>query len=375
MNKKLTALICITAILATSMLAACGADDMYSSGAGGSDSNEYAQYSREMSLAGEINTMLGLTDDSVYDMADYALEAPAEAPRPASAPAGSDTLATTTAQDFAEKIIYSYYADIETLAFDDTIASVEQLIALHGAFIENSNIQGTNYATSQRGGRSYRYAHFIIRVPVEQLSAVTGKLDSLGNVVTLNSNAQNITSQFYDTQSRLNSLRIQEERLLDMLTKAEDVADMLTIETTLADVRYQIESLTTTLNHWQQQVDYSTLTLSIAEVEEYQEPVQLHRTYWERMADGLTETLRSVGRFFMNLFMWIIVSAPVLIILAVIGIVAYVLIKRSIRKSRAKAEERRKNAAAANAQAYQEYYAPAAPPAPPVPQAPPEQPK
>jgi len=173
------------------------------------------------------------------------------------------------------------------------------------------------------------------------LAAVTASLDSIGNVTSLRSDADNITSQFYDTQSRLNSYKTQEERLLDMLSKADNVSDMIEIETRLADIRYQVESLTTTLRNWQNAVDYSTLTLYINEVAELTEitPVQ-PRSYWQQISDGLKANTKSVGAFFKNLFKWIVINLLVLIILAVLAIIAFIFIRKYIKRANTQAKQR-----------------------------------
>jgi len=254
---------------------------------------------------------------------------------------GGAGISTTTAPEtdgFSEKIIYSINADIETTNFDETIAGVHELMATYNAFIENSRVSGIHYESKFYGWNTFRSAYFSLRVPKERLDAMTSSLDNLGNVTHINSNATNITSQFFDTQSRLNSLTIQEDRLLDMLSKAEDVPDLILIEERLSDVRYQVESLTTTLSNWQNQVDYSTLTLNIREVEQFSERVEIHRSYWQQIGDGFMSTIRGVGNFFMNLFKWIIISAPVIIILAVIGVTALIIVKWKLRSIAKKKE-------------------------------------
>jgi len=236
-------------------------------------------------------------------------------------------------EGFAEKIIYNVYADIETVNFDDSIVRVNALIVSYNAFIEDSNVSGRNYASQHYGWTDYRSADYTIRVPKEHLDTIIGNLDGIGNVTFVSRNATNITSQFIDTQSRLNSLKVEEERLLDMLSKAEDVPALIMIEERLSHVRYQIESLTTTLRTWQNLVDYSTLTLRIREVEQYTERTEIHRTYWEQIGDGFSSTMKSVGRFFMDFFKWLIVSAPVLIILAVIGVAVFIFTKAKLKAS------------------------------------------
>jgi len=332
--------------------------------------------------------------DATINSWDPAPEAPMAAPMPAPMPeadmmyiddvdfmysdaaGGTDTVlgvvpvSEVIESDFSEKIIYSVFADIETMKFDETIENVHVLMASYNAFIENSSVSGVNYASRYYGWVELRYAHFSLRVPKENLDAITRNLGTLGNVVHESSNAMNITSQFYDTQSRLNSLMIQEERLLDMLSQAVDVPDLIMIEKRLSDVRYQVESLVTILNNWQSQVDYSTLTINIREVEQFTEQVQIYRTYWEEMFDGFISTLEGTGRFFMNLFKWIVVSAPVLIILAVLAIIVAIIVKKSIHSSKRKRSLMPGNAAV------NPYVPPAGPYAPPaVPYAPPAVPE
>jgi len=252
---------------------------------------------------------------------------------PVTAPAVDDSL--------AEKIIYTVNADIQTIDFDATIEGVYNLLTTNGGFIEGSNIGGRSYAQSYNSWQTFRTAQFSLRIPKDRLNAVTASLGALGNVMSLRSDAENVTSQFYDTQSRLNSYKIQEERLLDMLAKSENVPDMITIEERLADIRYQIETLTTTLRNWQNKVDYSTLNLHISEVEILSEisPVQ-QKTYWEQVSDGLGENAKGVGRFFKELFKWLVVNLPVLGVLAVIAVVVIIIVKRLIRRSAKKAKQK-----------------------------------
>ena len=246
-------------------------------------------------------------------------------------------VSSATDENLAEKIIYTVYADIETMNFDETIDRVYELLSQNRAFIESSYVGGKNLSHMYYGWQTYRNANFTLRVPKDRLVEITAGLDYLGNVTSLRSDSQNITAQFTDTEARLRTLAIQEERLLDMLMKAEDVPDMIAIEERLSNVRYQIESMTATLRNWQNQVDYSTLNLSINEVEEFTEIVQLQqRTYWQQIGEGLQATTWNVGLFFMDLFKWFAVNLPVLAILVIIIVVVVIIIRRKLRRSRNK---------------------------------------
>lgn len=228
-----------------------------------------------------------------------------------------------------DKIIYNYSATVETTKFDETIKNVDMLLSKYGAFVESSYISGNSYSYT-----SYRTADYTFRVPVNNFKSMTGSLPLLGNVLNENTTSQNITAQFIDTQSRLDTYKTEESRLLVMLDKAETVQDMITIESRLSDIRYQIESLTSSLTNWQNQVDFSTVTIRISEVAELSEQLSVQRTYWEQLADGVNATFKGIGNFFKGLFMVFVVSLPVLLILAVIAIIVIVIIRVTTKKNR-----------------------------------------
>lgn len=276
----------------------------------------------------------GKTADSVAPMPGAADEAVPEAGQGVSSGNASDadksnalTTGSVNASLSGDKIIYDYSATIETIKFDETINNVNTLLTENGAFVETSYISGNSY-----GHTSFRTADYTIRVPVGNLKNMTGSLSLLGNVCNQNMSSQNITAQFIDTQSRLDAYRTEESRLLAMLGKAATVTDMIAIESRLSDVRYQIESLTTTLKNWQNQVDFSTVTLHIAEVSELTQQMSAQRTYWEQLRDGVLATLKGIGEFFKSFFLAVIVAMPVLILLAVIALIVIIIIRVSNKK-------------------------------------------
>jgi hypothetical protein len=336
---KKTTLILLCAILVFSVLTGCASEGAanYAMDFGSSDDSLF----RMAAPAPQSTPMPDMVMMEEVDMI-YAESADASRRMDANTGGAGDGIMPVTApvnEGLAEKIIYSVWAEVETIKFEETIDMVHQMLASHGGFIETSNVSGINNDAIRYGWSVLRSAHFTLRIPVDQLNAVTANLDNLGNVVQKNSSADNITAMYIDTQSRLNVLKVEEESFLNTLAHADEVADIIAIREHLSDIRYRIESLTSTLNNWQRQVDYSTLSISIREVEAYTEVTIPHRTYWERIGDGFMSTIRSVGKFFMDIFAWLIVSAPVLAILTVIAVVTTIIVRRKIRSYRKKLSE------------------------------------
>ncbi len=179
-------------------------------------------------------------------------------PSPASAPGGFGNLAAEDGgfyeedvrdsaadiADMSEKIIYSADATLETTEFDYSIEEIRALVKELGGFMESSSISGNNYYSISRGNTGGRYASFLIRVPSDKFSVLTGSLSEFGNVPYCNTYMQNVTMEYYDVQSRLEAYKTQETRLLEMLAVAKSVEDMLAIQQQLTDVQYEIDSLT-----------------------------------------------------------------------------------------------------------------------------------
>jgi hypothetical protein len=93
-------------------------------------------------------------------------------------------------------------------------------------------------------------------------------------------------------------------------------------------------------------VDYATIHLNISEVKEYTE-VKEPETVWQRIGAGFTKSLKGVGNFFKELFVFLIVASPYLVLIAAIALGIIFLIRLSVRrkqKKRAKEREQRKQA-------------------------------
>ena len=244
-------------------------------------------------------------------------------------PAGGDNRA-----DSYDKIIYSGSANVETIRFEDTVKQVYELIEQYQGFLESAYVTGRDYNSQYYDRHSYRNAQFVIRVPRQNFTVMRADLDCLGSVTYSSIEAENITSAYRDTESRLNAYRVEESRLLDMLSRAEYVEDMLNIEDRLSNVRYQIESLTTTLTNWDSKVNYSTMRLTIQEVKELTIEKPIARTFGEDLRDGIQTSLDWMGQAGKNIVIYIVSALPLLAIPAILVVAIVLIIHFHHRKKR-----------------------------------------
>ena len=154
---------------------------------------------------------------------------------------------------------------------------------------------------------------------------------------------EDVTLQYVDVKSHKESLQVEQARLLELLERAENLEDIITLENRLTSVRYQIESMESTLRTYDDLVDYSTVNLQITEVEVYTPVEEKKETNWERMTNGFVESLIDVRDGFINFGIWFVVHIPYLLIWAVVITVILLIIKKLRKKGKGKKERKQTN--------------------------------
>ena len=241
--------------------------------------------------------------------------------------------------DTAAKIIYSANLQAQTTDFDAAIATLDKQIASFGGFIERSDIRGdTLYNNDGTTSVINRWAYYTIRVPAAKFEDFLHQTEGIGNVTSVSRYAENVTSQYTDYEARLSSLRTQEERLLAMLEKSEDVDSLIALEQRLADVRYELESIERNLRNLDLQISYSTVNLNLEEVEIYTPTVSVQRTFGEKLSDAFSDGWKSFTRSLQYFCLGLASSLPGLVLFVLIVAVLILIVRKIIRKVRARRE-------------------------------------
>ena len=231
-------------------------------------------------------------------------------------PGGADILDESAAQ--GRKLIKRVDASVETRDFDGFLAALEQQVEQMGGYVQRAEASGDSYRYE-----SQRYAYYTVRIPADSLDRFMDQVGSLGNITYRAEEEEDITLQYVDTQSRKEALEIQQERLLLLLEQAETVEDMITIETRLSEVRYELESYSSQLLTFDNQVDYATVYLDIQEVE--RETPAAAQSDWERIKVGFAESLYDVAAGIKNFAVGVVIDLPYLAVWAVALLLLYFL--------------------------------------------------
>lgn len=242
----------------------------------------------------------------------------------------TDTAGTKNTMDEGRKWIVTMDLNVETQDLDAALTQLSGQIGDFDGYVQDQNVHnGSNYS-----GRRYRSANLTIRIPVEQTDEFTEQVGSICHVVSKSQSKEDVTLTYVATESRLNALKTEETRLLELLAQAENMSDLLQIESRLTDVRYELESVTSQLRVLENQVDYATIYLNVEEVRDYTDTEE-EKTVWQRISGGFVDSLKGVGNGALELAIWILANLPYLVVLGGAGFAAALIIKK-IRKRKPK---------------------------------------
>ncbi|MBQ6696419.1 MAG: DUF4349 domain-containing protein [Lachnospiraceae bacterium] len=220
------------------------------------------------------------------------------------------------------KLIKTVNMTVETKEFDVLLETLETRVAQLGGYIESLE----TYNGSVYGGyRSRRNANLTIRIPQNQLTGFLDEVGNISNVIRRLENVQDVTLTYVDLESHKKVLEAERDRLIELIAQAEYLEDILTIESRLTEVRYQLESMESQLRTYDNKINYSTIQLYVEEVMELT-PVA-EETVWQRIAGGFSENLADIGDGLVEFAIWFVVTIPYFILWGIIIVIIIFLMK------------------------------------------------
>lgn len=211
------------------------------------------------------------------------------------------------------KVVVNYYL---TLNCEDVVAAKSRAVSITEA--AGGYIEALNFWTDQNGVTN---ASMTLRVPVNVLSGVIDELSSLGKVANEQIAAQDVTAQYVDVSARVKALREQEQRLLELLGRAQSLSDILVLENELARVRTEIEQYESMVRSLDQQTTYSTVHLTLQPPGAG--PVPKPGNLWGRITDAFLKSIRWLGRLAEGTLVFLAGLLPVAAVLALVGWLVY----------------------------------------------------
>ena len=227
------------------------------------------------------------------------------------------------------KIIYNSFMTLEVELFDDTVKNIREMTENSSGYVENfsSNI----YYSEPERDIYLKEGTIIIRIPVEKYGDISRKLEKLGHLISQHETTENVTEQYIETEGKIRMLEVEQDRLLEIMKKADKVEDLIKLEERLTQVRTDLEIYKSKIKNWDQLVAFSTFTINLREVKEI-EPIKApNPNFMTRIKSSFNKSINDVRETFEDFVIALSYNIIPFVIFILILVVGYIIIKPIIK--------------------------------------------
>lgn len=270
-----------------------------------------------------LNT-LSLSPDKSYNGSSDKLEMMPESPGESY---GSDAENFDEAQNTSivkpkgdRKIIKTANISINVKSLDDFIKGLSEYVKVSGGYSSDERTQSYD---------DHRYSELVVNIPSEKLEDFLAKVDTLGTITQKNINSSDVTNSYIDIQSRIKALETEQETLLKILEKAENLSDVIQLQDRLSQVRSELESYKSQLKLLDGQIEFSSVTISATESKR---TIKTDDSFMSKVKEKFLESIYGITDFFTEFAISFLGAIPYLLIIAVVTVVVIVIIKKKRNK-------------------------------------------
>lgn len=141
--------------------------------------------------------------------------------------------------------------------FQRQFARAGSLAEQFGGFVTNSQVSETDGKLAS--------GTLTIRIPSNRFEEAVGRLKGLGKVTAEDRSGQDVSKEFVDLEARLKQAKTEEAFFLRMMDQAENISDMIQVQSQLSGVQLRIEEIQGQLNYLKDQTALSTVSVRIYE--------------------------------------------------------------------------------------------------------------
>jgi hypothetical protein len=202
---------------------------------------------------------------------------------------------------------------------EQTRNDVVGLIEKHGGYVSNEQYSNWEHSSSY---------NLTVRIPCDKFDAFVADVEAgKGKIESKSMYINDVTAEYIDMETRLNTKRSYLERYRQLLKSAKSVQEIVSIEDKIRSLEEEIDSTVGQLKYLSNQVDYSTLHLQIRHDDTNFDPHHPDhgQGFWQRFSQSLSSGMRGLVDF---AFFLVRIWPAWIIILLVLGV-----IRRAKRKN------------------------------------------
>lgn len=204
-----------------------------------------------------------------------------------------------------QKIISMLKLNVESKEFDNDIENLENKIHSLNGYISSHNVEKTEEG-SRRG-------NVLIRVPQDKADSLIDFIKGNFQIVAESSQAVDVTTHYYDTETRIKNLESQEEQLRELYKRTEKIEEIIIINDKLNEVVEEKENLVRSFVGMKDRISYSTVDITIREVSEFTIIDSIDDTTMEKITKALSNSWATFKSGIVAVLVFIAGKAPVII--------------------------------------------------------------
>lgn len=226
------------------------------------------------------------------------------------------------------KVIRTASFYLQSTQFDDAVAALNALVEAQGGYFEDASVNSGSYYSTSRS----RYGYYTVRIPKANFDAFLSEVGNVAHIVDHSIKSQDVGEAYYDAELRLETLKTKHERLLALLEQATIMEDIITLESALSEVEYEIQQYTSTLDRYDGLIDFSTITIELQEVVRVTDDTDERDGLGTRLAGAFSEGWLNFCDGMADFVVWVAYHfIGCIIFAAVVAVVVIIIVKRRSR--------------------------------------------
>ncbi|XKK62510.1 DUF4349 domain-containing protein [Streptomyces sp. ARC32] len=177
-----------------------------------------------------------------------------------------------------------------------------------------------------RDAEGHERTEVTLRVPVERYEDVLDELEGAGKLLRREAKAEDVTDQVVDVDSRVKSQRASVARVRELMDRATELDDVVTLEGELSTRQAELEALLARQASLKDRTSLATITLSLSET-----PVKHVEKKEEDEDPGFLDALAGGWDAFVTMLRWLAVVLGAVLPFAMVAALLALLWLRVVR--------------------------------------------
>ncbi|MDR2163522.1 MAG: DUF4349 domain-containing protein [Clostridiales Family XIII bacterium] len=236
------------------------------------------------------------------------------------------------------KITFSASYTIETKKYDEDYALIDKLVSDAGGYIANEDTVAYQHESQGTTGRS---SYFSLKIPVAGYDTFLDKLAKVGEVTNKTKSSNDLTSEYFDTESRIEILKMRRDRLTGYIKNATKPADIVQFERELSEVLIELDQYEGNKRRLDQLVDYASVDVGLNEMITPETIGKDGKPLGDRASDAFRLSVTGMSEFLRNAVVFFAGATPVIALIVVMLLVIWIAV-RGVRRARAKSKDKAK---------------------------------